>query len=91
MCEVVVIEGYVFNVGRMSLVVKVDVRAENPRTDEERQTTTSCFTFVALDEDGKSATVPEPSCPTTEEAALRESTVDGRREQLSEVANRYDL
>ncbi len=91
MGEVVVVEGYVFNVGRTSLDVKVDVRAENPRTDEERQTTTSYFTFVALDEQGNPASVPELACPTAEEAALRESAIEGRREQLREVVDRYDL
>ncbi len=91
MGEVVVVEGYVFNVGRTSLDVKVDVRAENPRTDEERRTTTSYFTFVALDEAGKPASVPELTCPTAKEAALREDAVEGRREQLSEVVERYDL
>ena len=91
MGEVVVVEGYVFNVGRTSLDVKVDVRAENPRTDEERRTTTSYFTFVALDEDGKPASVPELTCPTAEEEALRDSAVEGRREQLSEVVERYGL
>ena len=91
MGEVVVVEGYVFNVGRTSLDVKVDVRAENPRTDEERRTTTSYFTFVALDEAGDPASVPELVCPTAEEEALRDDAVEGRREQLSEVVDRYDL
>ena len=91
MGEVVVVEGYVFNVGRTSLDVKVDVRAENPRTDEERRTTTSYFTFVALDEAGSPASVPELVCPTAEEEALREDAVEGRREQLGEVVDRYDL
>jgi len=52
MGEVAVIEGYVFNVGNTSVDVKVHVSAENPRTDERRRTTTSYFTFVALDDEG---------------------------------------
>ncbi|WP_418284647.1 acyl-CoA thioesterase [Halorubrum sp. DTA46] len=91
MGEVVVVEGYVFNVGRTSLDVKVEVRAENPKTDERRRTTTSYFTFVALDGEGRPAPVPELTCPTAEEAALREEAVEGRREQLREVVDRYDL
>lgn len=91
MGEVVVIEGYVFNVGRTSLDVKVDVRAENPKTDEQRQTTTSYFTFVALDDDGTPAAVPALDCPTDEEETMRANAIAGRREQLGAVIDRYDL
>ena len=91
MGEVAVIEGYVFNVGRTSLDVKVDVRAENPRTDEQRRTTTSYFTFVALDDEGSPASVPELICPTPEEEALRDEAIEGRREQLTDIVERYDL
>ncbi|MFW5917419.1 MAG: acyl-CoA thioesterase [Halorubrum sp.] len=91
MGEVAVIEGYVFNVGRTSIDVKVDVRAENPRTGEERRTTTSYFTFVALDDDGRPTSVPELTAPTPEEETLREDAIEGRREQLAEVVDRYDL
>jgi len=90
MGEVAVIEGYVFNVGRTSLDVKVDVRAENPRTDEQRRTTTSYFTFVALDDGGAPASVPDLTCPTAEEEALRDEAVEGRREQLTDIVERYD-
>ena len=88
--EVVVIEGYVFNTGRTSLDVTVDVRAENPRTDERRRTTTSYFTFVALGEDGEPAAVPDVECPSEEETALRDRAIEGRREQLRETLERYD-
>ncbi|WP_435093903.1 acyl-CoA thioesterase [Halorubrum sp. N11] len=91
MGEVAVIEGYVFNVGTTSLDVKVHVSAENPRTDERRRTTTSYFTFVALDEEGAPASVPDLTAPTEEEEALRDDAVEGRREQLRSVAERYDL
>ena len=91
MGEVVVIEGYVFNTGRTSLDVKVDVRAENPKTGEERRTTTSYFTFVALDDDGKPTEVPEIACASDRETELRASALAGRREQLRDVIDRYDL
>ncbi|MWV65039.1 acyl-CoA thioesterase [Halorubrum sp. JWXQ-INN 858] len=91
MGEVVVIEGYVFNTGRTSLDVKVDVRAENPRTDEQRRATTSYFTFVALDDEGVPTEVPDLECPTESEAALRAEAIEGRREQLRSVVERYDL
>ena len=91
MGEVAIVEGYVFNTGRTSVDVKVDVRAENPRTDETRRTTTSYFTFVALDEEGAPASVPELTCPTSEEEALRDEAVEGRREQLTDIVDRYEL
>ena len=89
--EVAIIEAYVFNTGRTSVDVKVDVHAENPRTGEERQTTTSYFTFVALDEGGSPTEVPSLETPTPEEAALKEEATEGRREQLEDVMERYDL
>lgn len=89
--EVVIIEGYVFNTGTTSVDAKVDVRAENPRTGETRRTSTSYFTFVALDGNGGTAPVPDLACPTDDEAALRDAALDGRREQLRDVADRYDL
>ena len=78
MGEVAVIEGYVFNVGTTSLDVKVDVSAENPRTDERRRTTTSYFTFVALDDDGRPTPVPDLECSTEDERVLREDALEGR-------------
>jgi len=71
--------------------VKVHVSAENPRTDERRRTTTSYFTFVALDDEGTPASVPELTTPTDAEETLRDDAIEGRREQLRSVAERYDL
>jgi len=89
--EVAIVEAYVFNTGTTSVDVKVDVHAEDPRTGGERQTTTSFFTFVALDESGSPAPVPDLEAPTPEEAALVEEATEGRREQLETVMERYDL
>jgi acyl-CoA hydrolase len=88
--EVAVIEGYVFNTGRTSIDVKVDVRAENPQTGEERETTSSFFTFVALDGSGRPTEVPDLVCPTPEEEALREEAIEERRMQLEDVASKLD-
>jgi len=84
--EVAVVEGYVFNAGRTS----VDVRAEDPKAGESRATTTSFLTFVALDEDGRPAEVPELTCETDDERALRDRALDERREQLREYADRFE-
>jgi acyl-CoA hydrolase len=86
--EVAVVQAYVFNTGRSSIDVKVDVRAEDPREDEERKTTASYFTFVALDDDGNPTAVPELRYPSEEEEALREEAIDGRREQFESLVER---
>ncbi|WP_049947701.1 acyl-CoA thioesterase [Candidatus Halobonum tyrrellensis] len=87
--EVVVVEAYVFNTGRTSLDVKVDVRAEDPTTGEERKTTTSFLTFVALDESGSPTTVPKVASPSDDEEHLREEAVEKRRSQSEAVAERF--
>ena len=88
--EVAVVQGYVFNTGRTSLDVRVHVSAENPQTGEVRETTTSFFTFVALDGAGNPTGVPELVCPSEEEDALRSEAIDQRREQLQAVTDRLD-
>ncbi|MFB6194417.1 MAG: acyl-CoA thioesterase [Halobaculum sp.] len=88
--EVAVVQGYVFNTGRTSVDVRVHVSAENPKTGEVRETTTSYFTFVALDGAGKPTAVPSLACPTDEEETLREEAVEQRREQLRQVTQRLE-
>ncbi|MFC4549161.1 MULTISPECIES: acyl-CoA thioesterase [Halorussus] len=88
--EVAVVEAFVFDTGRTSIEVKVDVRAEDPREGEERKTTTSFFTFVALDDEGKPTPVPDLTCPTDNQQALREAARNQRREQLSAVAEKIE-
>jgi acyl-CoA hydrolase len=88
--EVAVVEGYVFDVGRTSVDVKVDVRAENPRTDDERRTTTSFFTFVALDAEGTPTPVPRLDCPTDAERERREAAIAERQAQLESVVERME-
>ena len=88
--EVVVIEGYVFSVGQSSIEVKVDVHAENPVEGDERKTTSSYFTFVALDDDGAPTTVPALDCPSEAEEQLRREALDGRKQQLAELVERLE-
>ncbi|KPN30568.1 hypothetical protein SY89_01303 [Halolamina pelagica] len=84
------VQAYVFNTGRTSVDVKVDVRAEDPRKGEERKTTASFFTFVALDEEGTPTEVPDLECPTEEEVALREEAVEGRKQQFEDLVDRME-
>ena len=88
--EVAVVEAFVFSTGRTSVDVKVNVRAEDPRTGEERETTTSVFTFVALDESGTPTPVPELECPTENQQALRDAAKEERMDQLQSVAERIE-
>jgi acyl-CoA hydrolase len=88
--EVATVEAFVFDTGRSSVDVKVDVHAEDPRSGEQRETTASFFTFVALDEDGTPTPVPTLETPTENQAALREGAIDQREEQLRDVAARIN-
>jgi len=84
--DVVVTEAYVFETGESSMEAKVDVFAERPSDDERRETATSFFTFVALDDDEKPADVPDLRCPTDEQAKLRRAALDERANRRAELA-----
>ncbi|WP_227373594.1 acyl-CoA thioesterase [Haladaptatus halobius] len=88
--EVATVEAFVFDTGRTSIDVKVNVRAEDPKEGEERETTTSFFTFVALDESGTPTPVPKLECPDENQESLRDSARTERVEQLRAVAERID-
>ncbi|WP_227354440.1 acyl-CoA thioesterase [Haladaptatus salinisoli] len=88
--EVATVEAFVFDTGRTSIDVKVNVRAEDPKEGEERETTTSFFTFVALDESGSPTPVPKLECPDENQESLRDSARTERVEQLRAVAERID-
>lgn len=88
--EVAVVESYVFNTGRSSLDVKVDVHAENPLEGTRRETTTSFLTFVAIGNDGKPVDVPDLVCETENETVLKEEATTERKEKLSELIERLD-
>lgn len=88
--EVVVVEAYVYDTGRTSIDVTVEVRAENPRTDAERDATSSFFTFVAVDEDGDPTPVPDLECPTESERRLRDAAIDDRAAQLERLVERLE-
>ena len=86
--EIAVIQSYVFNTGRTSIDVKVDVHSENPRTGKHQETTTSFLTFVAIDESGKPVQVPDLACETEAEEDLREMAVEQRQDELESIIER---
>jgi acyl-CoA hydrolase len=88
--EVVVVEAYVYDTGRTSLDVTVEVRAENPQTNTEHATTSSFFTFVAVDDDGEPTPVPDLDCPTEGERRLRDDALDERAAQLERLVERME-
>lgn len=88
--EVAVVKAYVFDTGTKSLDVMVDVHAEDPREGTRRETTTSFFTFVALDDEGRTTDVPDLVCPTDEQDALREAALEKREAQLRQVVDRVE-
>lgn len=69
-------------VGKTSMVVKVDVYAENPINRKREHTTTAHFNFVALDENGKPAAVPRLLLETAEEK---------REYQIAEIVKKKAL
>jgi acyl-CoA hydrolase len=88
--EVVVVEAYVYAAGTTSVEVTVEVRAENPRTDAERDTTASFFTFVAIDDAGEPTAVPDLDCPTEAERRLRDAALEERAAKFEGLVERMD-
>ncbi len=86
--EIAVINAYVFNTGKTSIDVKVDVHSEDPRSGDVQETTTSFLTFVAIDDDGKPTAVPDVACETDDEQALRDAAIEKRQEELESILQR---
>lgn len=83
--EVVVIEGEVTRSFNTSMEVAMEVWAENLRTGEHRLCTTSFYTFVAIDADGKTVPVPE-IIPETDFEQERYEQAEKRRSMRLEIS-----
>ncbi|AKU06231.1 acyl-CoA thioesterase [Haloferax sp. Atlit-12N] len=88
--DVVTVEAYVFDTGRTSMDIKVDVTAERPSEGDRRETITSFFTFVALDDDEKPSPVPDLVCDSQEERELRDAALQKRREHRAALAEEFE-
>ncbi|MFB6232994.1 MAG: acyl-CoA thioesterase [Haloarculaceae archaeon] len=88
--EVVTVQAYVFNTGRTSVDVTVEVTAENPQTGDVRDATASFLTFVALDEEFTPTEVPDLVCDSDSERADRDDAVERREARLAELLARMD-
>jgi acyl-CoA hydrolase len=75
--DVALVEAYVYDAGETSVRVRVRASREDPRTGEVERTTASCFTFVAVDEDGRPVPVPDLAVETEEERELRAQARSG--------------
>ncbi len=69
--------------GRTSMIVRVEVHAEDQYTGERFRATTGYLTMVALDEAGKPAPVPALVVETEEERAAYTAAVQVRRAALA--------
>lgn len=77
--DVLELEANVTSTGRTSMEVYVRVKSQNPQTGEERLTTESFLTLVAMGDDGKPVEVP-PVVPESEGEKRFFETAPARRE-----------
>ena len=69
--DIAVVTGWVFEAGRTSAKVRLTAERENPLTGERQVTSESCFTFVAIDGDGKPVEVPDLTIESEHDEQLR--------------------
>ncbi|WP_256298587.1 acyl-CoA thioesterase [Haloarchaeobius salinus] len=84
--DIVTVTAYVFDTGRTSMDVKVDVLAERPSQGERAETASSFFSFVALDAGERPTEIPALRCPTDEQRGLRDDALAARRQRRRELA-----
>jgi acyl-CoA hydrolase len=77
--DVALLRAYVYEAGRTSVRVRLQVFRENLRTGETEKTTESYFVYVAIDEDRTPIAVPELTTATERGERLREEALAGER------------
>jgi acyl-CoA hydrolase len=70
--RIALVQGYVYDAGRTSVRVRLQVESENPRTGDTTLTNSSRFVFVAIDEGGSPVPVPDLTVDTDRDRELRE-------------------
>jgi len=88
--EIAVVRAYVFNTGRTSIDVTVDVHVEDPLDGDTREATSSFLTYVAVDEDSTPIQVPDVACEDEAEAELRSTAIRERHEQIEDLVERLE-
>ncbi len=76
--QIAVIAARMTYVGRTSMEIRVDVQSEDLMSGERRQTSTAYLTFVAVDKNGRPATVP-PLLLETEDEKREAKAAEARR------------
>jgi acyl-CoA hydrolase len=77
--DTAVIESWVYDTGRSSVHVRLRVDRQNPRTGDREHTSSSRFTFVAVDESGTPVPVPDLTVETDRGEQLRQDGLDSAR------------
>jgi acyl-CoA hydrolase len=70
--DLVTVTACVEYVGRTSMLVRAEVQAENPASGRKAHTSSCMLTYVALDDEGRPASVPPVLAETPEEQARME-------------------
>ena len=93
--ELVTFYSSINHVGRSTMEVGVKVIAEDIHSGEERHTNSCYFTMVAVDDDGKSTTVPRLELNTPQRkaryiaAALRKQLRNEHDQRLAEIHDKW--
>lgn len=75
------IRAYVYDAGKTSVRVRIEVFRENPLSGERQQTTQSNFVYVAIDEERTPTAVPELALDGERERDLQASARSGENPQ----------
>lgn len=93
--ELVTFYSAVNHVGRSTMEIGVKVVAEDIHSGEERHTNSCYFTMVAVDDDGKSTTVPRLELNTPQQkaryiaAALRKQLRNEHDQRLADIHDKW--
>lgn len=83
--DLLIVNANVDYVGTTSMVISVDIRAEDMQTGNQRQTGKAYMTFVALDGSGNPTEVPELDPDTDEDKERYEAAEEFREEILDSL------
>lgn len=73
--DTALIKAYVYDAGRTSVKVRLEVFAEDLRTGETEKTTESYFVYVAVDENQRPTPVPDLVVSTADGEVLRDEAL----------------
>jgi len=90
--DIIEAQARVIHTGRTSLIVCIDIDAEQPFTGELRRCTTGYYSFVSIDETGKPQSIPQLLVQTEAERRAWERGAEIRQHiQQRRAAERNDV